>query len=166
MISFYHPFLNSATYQSLDTKVHLISKCLDENFEFCPGPLGQKYFVRFLQELKKTKTNRHYDPNISCRASVKFLNPGQGDAVLINYPDFRTNLTISFINFPISGLSWHSQQFVTFLDDCDFQITCSRHRNLQNIRILIVKLSKKFRLKFWFFAALLPYYTNFRLPVR
>ena len=85
--------------------------------------LGQKYFVCFLQELKERKTNRHLkstDLYIGCRVLVKFLNPGQGEAVLVNYPDFRNNWTISFLNFPISGLPWHSQQIVAFLDDYDF----------------------------------------------
>jgi hypothetical protein len=27
-----------------------------ENFNFCPSLVGQKFFVRFLEELKKTKS--------------------------------------------------------------------------------------------------------------
>ena len=96
MMSFYHSILNSATYQSLDNKGYLISKCLFGAFNSLKKKnlLGQKYFVCFLQELKERKTNRHLkstDLYIGCRALVKFLNPGQGEAVLVNYPDFRNN---------------------------------------------------------------------------
>ena len=54
------------------TKGQLISKCLFdvfnsskknelENHNFCPSLLGQKFFVRFLEELKKPK--RHFEIN-------------------------------------------------------------------------------------------------------
>ena len=78
-------------------------------------------FCKIWKNQKQLDISKSTDLYIGCKALVKFLNPGQGDAVLVNYPDFRNNLTISFLNFPISGLPWHSQQFVAFLDDCDFQ---------------------------------------------